>query len=453
MTVFSNLLRRSIPYRNLFFFRTAIAITYLWVASDFYTINQTKIHDEDFRDLTPAPAFESFVADPGWNHWLGHELTLLTNPATFQWILLGSIPVALCFAIGRIPRICAAGLSLMMVLFGACAPLFQSAADAWLFWVLFLVLWAPTDPPLTVRLWRENPAVESRYAALVVFLSFTVYFFAGCSKLVLGTHQWLAGTALQNIVFDPSVREAFRGMIVPHWISLLLCYYTLFQRLIVPFFFYMRRPWQIAAIIILGTMHVGYNILMFVSIFPAMGLASLLLIATTIPHPYPAQVSRWNWLWRIPGTTAIVLMTVMPAIQIVSQSSDRYTYMAQAIPRWSFAFYYPLRWEMFAYGGNRDRDTWQFLVVKNHKEVIDVTHIVDHHLPPVWRARFYRDSLDRDAYSLWAMPGMPIKRTEMSFQLYLFITQNIYIEEGGPKALFITDSHVRFQCGDDKIFR
>ncbi len=453
MEFFAHLLRRSVPYRNLVFFRFGLAITFLWFLHDFYVINQTKFLDETFRNLIPAPTFESFCADPGWNHWLGQKFADLTYPPTFQWILLGAVPLAICFALGRIPRLSAVGISLVMVLCGASAPLFQSSADSWLFWAIFLSLWAPADPPLTIKNWRENPAVESRYVALAVFLSFTVYFFAGCSKLVLGGHQWLGGTALQNIAFDPSVREAFRGMIVPHWISLILCYYTLFQRLVVPFFFYMSRPWQIAAIVILGTMHFGYNTLMYVSIFPALGLSFLLLIPTTSPHPYPTTVSRWFWLWRIPGTTALVIMVVMPLLQVISRSSDKLSYMGHSLPRWTYAFYYPLRWEMFAYGGIRSRDDWQFLIVKNHKEVIDITHLIDRHLPPIWRTRFYHDSLDGDAYTLWSVPNMTINRTELSFQIYVFLSQNVYIAEGGPKALFITDSHIRFESGDEKIFR
>jgi hypothetical protein len=450
----SSFLSRPVPYRNLVFFRAAIALTYLWVAGDFFVIARLRATDRAFASLLPPPSFETFFpSHPHWNQWLGRQLDYLANPDVFCWLLLGSIFLAVGFALGRCPRICQVGLSLMMILCGAEAPLFQSSADSWLFWTIFLGIWAPADTPVTRSGWRANPTVPSRYAALAVFLSFTVYFFAGCSKIAIGGDQWLGGTALQNIAFDPAMRGVFRGLTAPYWISAILCYYTLFQRLIIPFFFFLGRGWQIASILILGSMHVIYAILMHVSIFPAMGLACLILVPTSsLPAASGIPSSAWTRLWAIPGLAALALMAVMPTLQVAEKCSRSCAYLSHEIPRWSFAFYYPLRWEMFASGGARSHDQWRFLITRNKTEVIDITDRIDRHLPGTWRTRFYRDSLDRDAYALSLAPGTPTKRLDFSFQLYLLASQDIYLEEGGPKSLYITDSHIVFDNGDKKTF-
>ena len=89
--------------------------------------------------------------------------------------------------------------------------------------------------------WRDNPALSSTYAWLVVLLQFCVYFYAGINKLLDGWVPWTTGVALQNLAFDSSMHEFVRGTHVPYWLSLILCYVTLVQRLIVPFgFFFMR---------------------------------------------------------------------------------------------------------------------------------------------------------------------------------------------------------------------
>jgi len=86
----------------------------------------------------------------------------------------------------------------------------------------------------------------------------------------LGLH-WTTGVALQNLAFDSSMHEFVTGAQVPYWISLILCYATLLQRLVVPFGFYFKR-YRIWSVLILGSMHIGYAILMYVNIFPLVGI-------------------------------------------------------------------------------------------------------------------------------------------------------------------------------------
>src|SRR6202012_3389958 len=97
------------------------------------------------------------------------------------------------------------------------------------------------------------------------------------NKLVDGWTPWTTGVALQNLAIDSSMHDFVRGTHVPYWLSLILCYVTLGQRLVVPFGFFLKR-YRIWSVLILGTMHIGYAILMQVNLFPVVGIASLLLI-------------------------------------------------------------------------------------------------------------------------------------------------------------------------------
>ena len=81
--------------------------------------------------------------------------------------------------------------------------------------------------------------------------------------------------ALQNLAFDSSMHEFVRGTHVPYWLSLILCYVTLVQRLIVPFGFFFMQVIRFLSVLVLGAMHIGYAILMYVNLFRSLAYCFL----------------------------------------------------------------------------------------------------------------------------------------------------------------------------------
>src|SRR5580658_2174005 len=192
-------------------------------------------------------------------------------------------------------------MSFSMISLNCLVGVFSSTVDVWvnLVFVIYGLValvspadeWEKSEAGLSLARWRDDPQLASAFAWLVVWLQFLVYFFAGVNKLVLGWVPWTTGVALQNLAIDSSIHDFARGTHVPYWISLVLCYVTLIQRLVVPFgFFFMRyRFWSV---LILGTMHVGYAILMNVNLFPLIGIASLLMILPPRMSTLPRATSK-----------------------------------------------------------------------------------------------------------------------------------------------------------------
>ena len=222
----------------------------------------------------------------------------------------------------------------------------------------------------------------------MVLLQFSVYFYAGVNKLLDGWVPWITGVALQNLAFDSSMHEFVRGTHVPYWLSLILCYVTLAQRLIVPFgLFFMR--YRLLSVLILGAMHIGYAILMYVNLFPLVGIASLLLILPSRTPPLPRSVSQ-------------------PHRKIKSVPPDRRTRFIQNTVVGFFSLYLllesarltifnPKAWEnklmavparrMFADGGVSSGGKWRLLLETPQGEV-DGTDLSLQPLPHIWRDRF-----------------------------------------------------------------
>jgi hypothetical protein len=380
-------------YRFYTLAKMGIALAYLWFIWDFFWIQVAVGNGLD--QLVPASA----------------DIIPSVQNRSLTWIFSGAAPITvglyiwgrfkwLQFAVG-----CWMGLSMIAMVCSLGA--FASVADIWLHYILLayglaaLVCpareWEECEPGFTPAAWKENRVLASTYAWLVVVIQFAVYFFSGINKLVDGWTPWTGGVALQNLAFDSSMHDYLRGIHVPYWISFALCYVTLFQRLVVPFgFFWMRyRGW---AVLILGSMHVGYDLLMQVAIFPVIGVSSLLMIVPPRPLALPLlsrptlrqprQIKRWLEKSG-PATPLRIAVPLLFAAWLVVEST-RVT-VEEAMP-WENTLVLVPAWRMFADGGVAAGEKWS-LILQTRSGEVDATQIPLRMLPHLWRDRFYVDSI------------------------------------------------------------
>ena len=293
-------------YRFYTLAKIGFALAYLWFVSDFLRIH-VAIWNQ-LSPLLPDPRNVSLSGNPQLDVIL-RRIAIFLSGKTMVWAFALLSPVAAgLFLWGRNKWLqLAVGwwISFSMISLNSLVGVFSSTVDVWVnlvfviyglvAWVSPADAWETSEPGLSVTRWRDDPTLPSAFAWLVVWLQFLVYFFAGVNKLVLGWVPWTSGVALQNLAIDSSIHDFARGTHVPFWISLVLCYVTLIQRLVVPFGFYSMR-FRLWSVLILGTMHVGYAILMNVNLFPLIGIASLLLIlpprASTLPGATPEPPLR-----------------------------------------------------------------------------------------------------------------------------------------------------------------
>src|SRR5258708_10802804 len=267
----ASMFRYTTSYRFYTLAKSGFALAYLWYVWDFFQIH-VACWGQLFL-LLPCPSEISFSNSPIWDVFL-HRAAIFVSGKAMVWIFCVSSPVAvglylwgrhrwLQFAVG-------CWISCSMISLTCLIGVFNSTADIWVNYVFVIYRlvamicprgeWEQHEPGLSLAKCREDPALASTYASLVVLLQFTVYFFAGVNKLAVGWGPWTTGIAIQNLAFDSSVHDYAQGIHVPYLLSLILCYVTLFQRLIVPFGFFFRR-WRIWSVLILMTMHIGYAIL------------------------------------------------------------------------------------------------------------------------------------------------------------------------------------------------
>lgn len=380
-------------YRFYTLAKAGIALAYLWFIWDFFRIQLAT--GEGLSQLLPVSS-DFFPS-------------ALVQNKSLSWIFFTMAPVAAgLFLWGRFKWLqlavsCWMSLSIIAMIFSL--GVFASVADIWLHYIILGYCltallcpardWAQREPGFGVAAWKENRVLNSTFAWLVVVIQFAVYFFSGINKLVEGWGPWTGGVALQNLAFDSSMHDYARGTHVPFWISLVLCYVTLFQRLVVPFgFFFMRyRGW---AVLILGAMHVGYDLLMQVAIFPVIGVSSLLMIvpprALTLPlfsrpslrRPRPVK----KWLEKIgPAPLWPTAVTLLFAAWTLLESA-RVT-VDEAMP-WENRLVLVPAWRMFADGGEAAGEKWKIILQTPLGEV-DATGIPLRLLPHLWRDRFYLD--------------------------------------------------------------
>jgi hypothetical protein len=294
-----------------------------------------------------------------------------------------------------------------MVSLNALVGVFTSTADIWLnltltFYSLTAVIssredWEKNETGFSLVYWRANPRLASIYAWLIVLLQFSVYFFAGINKLVDGWAPWTTGVALQNLAYDSSMHEFARVVQVPYWISLILCYVTLFQRLIVPFGFFFKR-YRLWSVLILGCMHIGYAILMYVNIFPLVGMAALLMVLPPRKEPQsevvfkePAKAKRKA---KRQNRVFLAQKTAMGfcALWLLVESARLAVFKSAP---WENKLMIVPAWRMFADGGVSAGGKWR-LILSTPQGDVDATGIPLKLLPHLWRDRFYIDTIFHD---------------------------------------------------------
>jgi len=415
-------------YRCYTFAKIGFSLAYLWYVSDFL-----RIHIAIWNRLSlllPDPRNLVLSGNPQLDVALRGIATLLSGRAMVWAFALGSPVAAGLFLWGRhkwLQLAVGCWISFSMISLNSLVGVFSSTVDVWVnlvFVVYSLVAlvspadrWEESEAGLSLSRWRENPSLASAFAWLVVWLQFLVYFFAGVNKLVFGWIPWTTGIALQNLANDSSFHDFARGTHVPYWISLILCYVTLLQRLVVPFGFFFKR-WSV---LILGTMHVGYAILMNVNLFPLIGIASLLMIlpprTSTLPRAIPktspsagkggspqrrTDAPKAAWV----ENTAICLFAVALALE-----SARLTHF-DAMP-WENKLMVTPGWKMFADGGTVAGGEWR-IILATPRERIDATDIALQALPHLWRDRFYINIIFSDLLNRDTGPGSLVDRLARS---------------------------------------
>lgn len=443
-------------YRFFVLCKVGLSMAYLWACWDFVRINLAL--GDHLQDLLPPLASETLVNDTALNSALVNTLLLLSSLA-MVWIYFVLAPVAVGLFIWGRHRWVQVGVGawvwLSMIGLTARASILMSTADFWLNWcfICYVVAgfvtprrrWDKSQPPTSRELWRANPIVASEYALLVVILQFTVYFYAGINKLLDGWVPWIYGTAIQNLSYDLSMRDYARGLPVPFWISAIFCYVTLFQRLVVPFgFFIMRyRGW---AVLILGAMHAGYEMLMQVAIFPLVGLSGLLLIIPprelALPlcsRPTLKQDKRLRHVLKslpgpAPSFTQRAAFLVVAAILLVEPIAN--AALTPDLPYWNIKLGTLLHWTMFSDGGAHSRVRLRVgVMVRDPKTGMqrydEVTDLPLRYLPDTWRTRFYQQTLLFKALAAQNATGEEIRRSDY-LAGYVRSAVKLYEGQGGP---------------------
>ncbi len=442
-------------YRFYTLAKIGFSLAYLWYVSDFF-----RIHIAIWNQLSlllPDPRNIALSGNPQLDLVLRGIATLLSGRAMVWAFTLISPVAAGLFLWGRhkwLQLAVGCWISFSMISLNSLVGVFSSTVDVWvnLVFVIYSLValvspaenWEKSEAGLSLTRWSDNPSLASAFAWLVVWLQFLVYFFAGVNKLVFGWIPWTTGIALQNLAVDSSFHDFARGTHVPYWISLILCYVTLFQRLVVPFgFFFMRyRFWSV---LILGTMHVGYAILMNVNLFPLIGIASLLMImpprASTLPRaPSKTSSSAGNKVSpqrrAVAPRAAWVENTVIGLFALaLALESTRLTHF-DAMP-WENKLMVTPGWKMFADGGTAAGGEWR-IILATPRERIDATDIARQPLPHLWRDRFYINIIFSDLLNRNTGPGSLVDRLARS-------TKRIYRERQLRLHLSPTIANVGFE--------
>jgi Vitamin K-dependent gamma-carboxylase len=419
-------------YRYYTLAKIGFGLAYLWFVLDFL-----RIHIAVWNQLSPllsAPDDITFSGNQSLDIFF-RRLAIFLSGKVMVWIFTVISPLAVgLYVWGRyrwLQFATGCWMSFSMISLNSLVGVFNSTADIWLNYVFLIygltalvrsnVEWENCEPGLNMAKWRDEPVLASTYAWLVVLLQFTVYFFAGINKLIYGWSPWIKGVALQNLAFDSSMHEFIRGVHVPYLISLILCYVTLFQRLVVPFGFFFKR-FRIWSVLILGTMHIGYAILMSVNLFPVVGIASLLMILPPrtweLSKPFLKQRVKKRRQTRQGAQQANVAPSIFMGLFSLwlLLESARLT-MFRPTP-WENKLMIVPTWRMFADGGVTAGGKWRFVMETPQGEV-DGTEIAIGMLPGLWRDRFYIDDIFHEILNQNTGPGsLPEKLAKATEEKY-----------------------------------
>lgn len=384
-------------YRCYTLAKIGFCFAFLWYVLDFFRIHLALWNKTTL--LLPSASEISFSGISSLDEIL-RPLAVFVSGKAMVWTFLFCSPVAATLYLwgkGRwLQFVIGCWMSFSMISLSSLVGVFNSSADIWVHYVFLTYSlsalicptaeWNKIEPGLTAEKWRANPTVFSTYAWLVVLVQFTVYFYAGVNKLVFGWTPWITGTALQNLAFDSSMHDFVAGISIPHWLSFLLCYLTLFQRLIVPFGFYSER-FRFWSWLILASMHAGYAILMKVEIFPLIGIASLFMVlpSRTLKQHLPTKIRPRTSFTTMPlwKRAAICLISFWLLLEPARLTFSRPV-------AWENKFMMVPSWRMFADGGVTAGGKWRLVFTTPDGEV-DATQISLHLLPQLWRDRFYID--------------------------------------------------------------
>jgi hypothetical protein len=413
--------RYTTNYRFYTLAKSGFGAAYLWYIFDFL-----RIHVAIWNQFSPLLSDASNIVFSGnlyLDSFLRRIAIFLSGKAMVWMFVLASPFVVGLYLWGRhkwLQFAVGCCMSFSMISLTLLVGFFASTADIWLnyifvFYTLTALIcpgdeWEKCELGFNSAKWRDNPISASTFAWFVVLLQFSVYFFAGINKLIDGWKPWTTGVALQNLAFDSSMREFVRGTSVPYWLSLILCYVTLLQRLVVPFGFFFSR-YRIWSVLILGAMHIGYAILMYVNLFPLVGIASLVIIlpprSVALAQSSTQQQRRIKEIARR-KQTALVQNTFLQRTMVCLLSlclileSTRLT-MFRGMP-WENKLMIVPAWRMFADGGRWAGGKWR-LILSTPEGDIDGTDIALRALPHSWRDRFYIDTIFHDLLSKNTGPG------------------------------------------------
>jgi hypothetical protein len=444
-------------YRAYILTKVGLSIAYLWFCWDFIRLNLA-LH-QHLQELIPALASEIVCTDPDINKALIAMLSFLGHLHAC-WIYLYLSPVAVAIYLWGRHRWLQVGVAgwtwVSMIGMTARLSILMTTADFWLFWcfVLYIVAafiapsqqWQSSQPVLRRDLWRDDPTISSQCAFLLVVLQFTVYFYAGVNKLVFGWTPWISGVALQHLMYDPAMYSYVRGIAMPRAISFVLCYITLAQRLIVPFGFFSMR-FRLWSVILLATMHLGYETLMQVAIFPLVGISCLLVILPpkelappvfsrksqapskmarkqakerqayldSIPTGVPRRGQQWL------AMAVVALLLVEPAMMAADSSES---------PYWNIKLGTQLHWIMFADGGSASNERFKIrervqIPTTGQTRLDDITDLPLTYFPWTWRSRLYAKAIFNKALQA-QHPGSQYVATDNYLDNYVRTASNVY---------------------------
>jgi hypothetical protein len=404
-------------YRFYILAKVGFCVAYLWYILDFFWIHVAAWKQLSLLLSTPDEII--FSGNPHLDIFF-RQLAVFLGGKVMVWMFVLVSPLAAgLYFLGRYKWLqFAVGcwMSFSMVSLASLVGVFASTADIWLNYIFVIYgltalispvdEWEKHEPGFNLVKWRDDPAVASTYAWLLVLLQFAVYFFAGINKLIDGWEPWTTGVALQNLAFDSSMHEFVRGTRVPYWVSLILCYVTLLQRLVVPFGFYFQR-YRIWSVLILGMMHIGYAILMYVNLFPLVGIASLLMVLPPRHVPSPRSTARRSDKWKKTiqpdAQTTLRQNTIIGLFSLwLVLESNRLTLFGP-MP-WENKLMIVPAWRMFADGGVTAGGKWR-LTLYTPQGKIDASDISRQMLPHLWRDRFYIDTIFHDLLNNNTGPG------------------------------------------------
>ena len=445
-------------YRAYILTKVGLSVAYLWFCWDFIRLNLA-LH-QHLQELIPALATETVCIDPDINKILLAVLAFVSR-LHVCWIYLCLSPAAVAIYLWGRHRWLQVGVAawiwLSMVGMTARLSILMTTADFWLSWCFLLYIvaafiapspqWQSSQPALQRDLWRDDPTISSQYAFLLVVLQFTVYFYAGVNKLIFGWTPWISGTALQQLMNDPAMYSYVHRITMPRAVSLVLCYITLAQRLIVPFGFF-RMRFRFWSVVILATMHLGYEGLMRVAIFPLVGISCLLVILPPkrlalplISKRKPDMSSKMvrkqakkqqAYLDSIPSgaprrgqqllaIAVLALLLVEPAL-MAANSDDP--------PYWNVKLATQLHWIMFADGGSQSNLRFKireqvYDPVAGQMRLDDMTDLPFRYFPPTWRSRLYEKAIFSKAVQA-SNPGKNYIATDDYLDNYVRAASDIY---------------------------